>query len=74
MYLSISYLILFTHCGQANGSPRSGQVPQRKPTGPRPISTSGNFSPDKGAVDQIKRTRYRGSPNHIDSSKEDVTF
>lgn len=36
--------------------------PQRKPTGPRPITSSGQYSPGN-----IKRNRYRGSPNHIDS-------
>ncbi|MCJ1393287.1 hypothetical protein MMC18_006159 [Xylographa bjoerkii] len=56
---------------QANGSPRSASS-QRKPTGPRPIATSGNWSPDKLA--QIKQNRYRGSPNHIASSEEDFTF
>ncbi|MCJ1397198.1 hypothetical protein MMC11_000390 [Xylographa trunciseda] len=56
---------------QANGSPRSVSS-QRKPTGPRPIATSGNWSPDKLA--QIKQNRYRGSPNHIASSEEDFTF
>jgi hypothetical protein len=57
---------------QAKGSPRSssGQL-HRKPTGPRPITTSGNYSPDK--VMELKKTRYRGSPNPIDSA-EDVTF
>ncbi|KAL6721502.1 hypothetical protein ACLMJK_000606 [Lecanora helva] len=54
-------------------SPRaaSGAVNQRKPTGPRPITSSGSYSPEKG---EIKRTRYRGSPNPIGSSAEDVTF
>ncbi|KAL8660776.1 MAG: hypothetical protein Q9168_008430 [Polycauliona sp. 1 TL-2023] len=44
--------------GQANGSPRSPSaaaagngmgtgVPQRKPTGPRPITSSGSFSPQR---------------------------
>ncbi|MCJ1383795.1 hypothetical protein MMC17_006909 [Xylographa soralifera] len=56
---------------QANGSPRSASS-QRKPTGPRPITTSGNWSPDKLA--QVKQNRYRGSPNHIASSEEDFTF
>lgn len=58
---------------QVNDSPRSasGQIPQRKPTGPRPITSSGNYSPDK--ISNIKRHRYRGSPNAIDST-EDVTF
>ncbi|KAL8993635.1 MAG: hypothetical protein Q9169_006199 [Polycauliona sp. 2 TL-2023] len=38
--------------GQANGTPRSPSAantgaPQRKPTGPRPITTSGSFSPQR---------------------------
>ncbi|KAL8725854.1 MAG: hypothetical protein Q9166_007100 [cf. Caloplaca sp. 2 TL-2023] len=38
--------------GQANGSPRSPSgaatgVPQRKPTGPRPITSSGTYSPQR---------------------------
>ncbi|MCJ1282718.1 hypothetical protein MMC26_002043 [Xylographa opegraphella] len=56
---------------QANGSPRSASS-QRKPTGPRPIATSGNWSSDNLA--QVKQNRYRGSPNHIASSEEDFTF
>ncbi len=73
---SASTLRFYEHTAnrrQANGSPRSasGSTPQRKPTGPRPITTSGNYSPDK--VSNIQRKRYRGSPNHI-SSAEDVTF
>lgn len=58
---------------QAKDSPRSasGAATQRKPTGPRPITTSGSYSPDK---DGLKRTRFRGSPNQLPSSSEDVTF
>ena len=64
---------IYSNVRQANGSPRSpsGHVPQRKPTGPRPIATSGSYSPDK-AMGQVKKTRYRGSPNHIESSTEDL--
>lgn len=58
---------------KAKDSPRSasGAAPQRKPTGPRPITSSGSYSPEKN---EIKRTRYCGSPNVIGSSNEDVTF
>ncbi|KAJ5814810.1 hypothetical protein N7474_006587 [Penicillium riverlandense] len=35
--------------------------PARKPTGPRPLNSSGTYSPSN-----IKRTRYRGSPTQID--------
>ncbi|KAJ5168110.1 uncharacterized protein N7482_003704 [Penicillium canariense] len=35
--------------------------PTRKPTGPRPLTSSGAYSPSN-----IKRTRYRGSPMQID--------
>ncbi|KAL8721925.1 MAG: hypothetical protein Q9225_001481 [Loekoesia sp. 1 TL-2023] len=59
--------------GQANGSPRSASgapVPQRKPTGPRPITGSGSYSPDK-----VRGQRYRGSPNHVaGGSNEDVVY
>lgn len=59
-----------------NGSPRSSShhVTPRKPTGPRPIGVSGNYSSPDKTMHQLKQTRYRGSPNHIDSSSEDVTF
>ncbi|KAL9605361.1 MAG: hypothetical protein Q9179_001454 [Wetmoreana sp. 5 TL-2023] len=58
--------------GQANGSPRSASgagVPQRKPTGPRPITGSGQYSPDRVR-------RYRGSPSGqaAGASREDVVF
>lgn len=39
----------------------SSQPPQRKPTGPRPITSAGQQIPSN-----IKRNRYRGSPNQID--------
>lgn len=35
--------------------------PTRKPTGPRPLTSGGTYSPSN-----IKRTRYRGSPMQID--------
>ncbi|KAJ6171279.1 hypothetical protein N7470_000346 [Penicillium chermesinum] len=35
--------------------------PTRKPTGPRPLTSGGAYSPSN-----IKRTRYRGSPMQID--------
>jgi hypothetical protein len=35
--------------------------PTRKPTGPRPLTSGGNYSPSN-----IKRTQYRGSPMQID--------
>ena len=43
----------------------------RKPSGPRPLSTSGSYGAAKGArsgdTSTIKKTRFRGSPYHIDS-------
>ena len=73
-----------------NESPRStssqnrysqSATPQRKPTGPRPIVSSGSYkprnspgapigteSPDRDiAAAGVRRTRYRGSPNPLDS-------
>lgn len=41
------------------------QPPTRKPTGPRPITNSGQFSPSN-----TKRNRYRGSPNRIDDDDD----
>ncbi|MCJ1471467.1 hypothetical protein MMC13_000106 [Lambiella insularis] len=55
----------------ATGSPRSASS-QRKPTGPRPITGSGNWSPDK--LGQVKKNRYRGSPHHAESSVEEARF
>lgn len=57
----------------AKGSPRSASsaAVQRKPTGPRPLTSSGSYSPDK---ESVKRDRYRGSPNPLPSSNEDVDF
>ena len=51
------------------GSP--GQ--SRKPSGPRPLSTSGQYAANKGVkgdVNTVKKTRFRGSPYHIDSEDE----
>ncbi|OCT47719.1 hypothetical protein CLCR_03245 [Cladophialophora carrionii] len=42
-----------------------GQV--RKPSGPRPLAGS---SGSKGDLNTVKRTRFRGSPNQIDSEDE----
>jgi hypothetical protein len=39
--------------------------PTRKPTGPRPLTSAGSYSPGN-----IKRTRYRGSPAQIDYDDE----
>ncbi|KAJ5706915.1 hypothetical protein N7488_006716 [Penicillium malachiteum] len=39
--------------------------PTRKPTGPRPLTSGGSYSPSN-----IKRTRYRGSPMQIDYDDE----
>ncbi|KAF3029927.1 hypothetical protein E8E15_010303 [Penicillium rubens] len=39
--------------------------PTRKPTGPRPLTSAGSYSPGN-----IKRTRYRGSPAQIDYEDE----
>ena len=61
------------HLLQAKDSPRSasGAAVQRKPTGPRPITSSGSYSPDK---ESVKRNRYRGSPNPMPSSNEEINF
>ncbi|KAK2768137.1 hypothetical protein FQN53_006288 [Emmonsiellopsis sp. PD_33] len=52
----------------ANGSPiRSSpnhSTPQRRPTGPRPITSSGKYSSEKAGYP--KRQQYRGSPNQMD--------
>ncbi|KAJ5138468.1 uncharacterized protein N7515_003316 [Penicillium bovifimosum] len=40
--------------------------PTRKPTGPRPLTSAGAYSPSN-----IKRTRYRGSPAQIDYTDDD---
>ncbi|KAL8713796.1 MAG: hypothetical protein Q9220_002323 [cf. Caloplaca sp. 1 TL-2023] len=61
----------------ANGSPRlaSGTGPaiiqQRKPTGPRPITSSGTYSPSR-----VRGQGYVGSPSNANgkASAEDVAF
>lgn len=53
-----------------SGSPRaspSRSGPQRKPTGPRPITSSGKYNGNQN----VKRNRYRGSPNQIDEDADD---
>ena len=64
-------------------SPAAMTTPMRKPSGPRPISSSGQWSgsPSQGRaingagnaghLADVKKTRFRGSPNHIDSSSDD---
>lgn len=52
----------------ANNTTQSSAVrspPSRKPTGPRPLTSGGSYSPSN-----IKRTRYRGSPMQIDYDDE----
>ncbi|OAG36209.1 hypothetical protein AYO21_09603 [Fonsecaea monophora] len=46
---------------------RSPQSQTRKPSGPRPLAGS---SGSKGELSAVKRTRFRGSPNQIDSEDE----
>ncbi|KIX00729.1 uncharacterized protein Z518_09794 [Rhinocladiella mackenziei CBS 650.93] len=48
---------------------RSPPSQTRKPSGPRPLTGSGG---SKGDLNAIRRTRFRGSPNQIDSG-DDVT-
>jgi hypothetical protein len=53
---------------QANTPIKSSAIrspPTRKPTGPRPLTSGGAYSPSN-----IKRTRYRGSPMQIDYDDE----
>ncbi|KAJ4561992.1 hypothetical protein HRR94_005612 [Exophiala dermatitidis] len=50
-------------------SPQS-QAPGRKPSGPRPLASGGGSKSDMNAV---KRTRFRGSPNQIDSDDEVIS-
>ncbi|KAJ5777896.1 hypothetical protein N7520_001142 [Penicillium odoratum] len=57
---STSYGDRVTSRGSAIRSP-----PTRKPTGPRPLTSGGTYSPSN-----IKRTRYRGSPMQIDYEDE----
>ena len=68
---------------QANGSPRSGSGQRGgKLAGPRPIGSSGSWSPDKGqamavgGLKAVKKHRFRGSPYYLagDSDDEDDTF
>lgn len=43
---------------------------QRKLSGPRPLTTSGQYSKGySGDLSAVKRTRFRGSPNQIDSDE-----
>lgn len=50
---------------------RAGSSPSgnsRKPSGPRPITGSMSYKKaSASASDPIKKTRFRGSPNQIDS-------
>ena len=48
---------------------RSPQSQGRKPSGPRPLATAGG---SKGDMNTVKRTRFRGSPNQIDSEDDAV--
>jgi hypothetical protein len=41
----------------------------RKPSGPRPQNSSGQYSPG-GHLSGVKRTRFRASPNQVVSSDE----
>lgn len=67
---------------QANGSPRSASGQRgAKLAGPRPIGSSGSWSPDKGqamgvsGMKAVKKHKFRGSPNYIEGdSEESVTF
>ncbi|EXJ89810.1 hypothetical protein A1O3_02877 [Capronia epimyces CBS 606.96] len=47
------------------GALRSPQSQGRKPSGPRPLAGG-----SKGDLNAVKRTRFRGSPNQIDSEDE----
>lgn len=51
---------------RARSSPSGGGA--RKPSGPRPIAGSGSYKKVSGG-DGMKRTRFRGSPNQIDSDE-----
>lgn len=46
-------------------NPNLARPPQRKPTGPRPLTSAGRQSPAN-----IQRQRYRGSPNPIDYDRD----
>lgn len=67
------------HVAAQRGSSLSpaGPTAVRKPSGPRPITSSGQYSPggrlasrEASTPPGIKKTRFRGSPNHIESSSE----
>ncbi|KAK2733145.1 hypothetical protein FQN57_002295 [Myotisia sp. PD_48] len=51
-----------------NVSPARTAVPQRKPTGPRPITSSGRYG--SGTANFPKTNRYQGSPNQLDDDDE----
>jgi hypothetical protein len=56
------------HSSQAYTPPQTSAIrspPTRKPTGPRPLTSGGSYSPGN-----INRTRYRGSPMQIDYDDE----
>lgn len=46
---------------------RSPQNSGRKPSGPRPLTGA---TGSKGDLNMVKRTRFRGSPNQVDSDDE----
>ena len=49
---------------------RTPPAQNRKPSGPRPLSSSGQYSKgQKGDLNMIKKTRFRGSPYQIDSEE-----
>jgi hypothetical protein len=51
---------------------RSSPGQGRKPSGPRPIASSGQYaSGQKGDLNNFKRTRFRGSPDQILDSEEE---
>ena len=51
---------------------RSSPGQGRKPSGPRPIATSGQHNAgQKGDLHGVKRTRFRGSPEQIPDSEEE---
>ena len=68
----------------------AGPSMARKPSGPRPIVGSGQWNPSgRGAINggangvakgegghlaDVKKTRFRGSPNHISSSEESLSY
>ena len=51
----------------------SSGMPQRKPTGPRPITRSGSYSPAGGmsGLDEYKKGRYSKSPAHVEEYYRD---